>query len=147
MFVDLLRNEDGAIRAQGQSDSVGGSRVEGDDLAVLVHPDGGVECVFAEVADDYAGDAGVEAVDDVAEQVVGHGADRRGLLDFEGDGVGFEEAYPDGEDYFAGEVVEDDDRHLGGGVHHEAANTNFYFWFGGREFVGFRFEAGEVHGL
>jgi len=104
-----------------------------------------VEGVFAEVADDDAGDARVEAVDYVAKEVVGHGTDRGGLLDFEGDGVGFEEAYPDGEDDFAGEVVEDHDGHLGGGVHHKAADADFYFWFGGREFVGFGFEAGEVH--
>jgi len=105
-----------------------------------------VESVLAEVADYYAGDASVEAVDDVAEQVVGHGTDRRGLLDFERDGVCFEEADPDGENDFAGEVVEDHDGHLGGGIHHEAADANFYFRFGGREFFGFGFEAGEMHG-
>ena len=145
MLVDLLGDEDGAVGAEGEGDGVGGAGVDGYDFAVLVHPDGGVEGVFAEVAYDYASDAGVEAVDDIAQEVVGHGADRGGLLDFQRDGVGFEEAYPDGENDFAGEVVEDHDGHLGLGVHHEAANANFYFWFGGRVFVGFGFEAGEVH--
>ena len=144
MFVDLLGDEDGAVGAEGQGDGVGGAGVEGYYLAVLVDPDGGVEGVFAEVAYDYAGDARVEAVDDVAEKVVGHGARGGGLLDFERDGVGFEEAYPYGENDFAGEVVEDHDGILVWGSIIRP-RTNFYFWLGGRVFVGFGFEAGEVH--
>ncbi len=61
----------------------------------------------------------------IAQEVVGHGARGGGLFDLERDGVGFEEADPDGEDEFAGEVVEDDDGHVGGGVHHEAADGDF----------------------
>ena len=145
MLVDLLRDEDGAVGTEGESEGVGGAGVQGYDFAGLVHPDGGVEGVLAEIADDDAGDAGVEAVDDVAEKVVGHGAVRGGLLDLKSDGVGLEETDPDGKDDLTGEIVEDDDGHLGGRVHHEAANAYFYFGFGGRVFFGFGFEAGEVH--
>jgi hypothetical protein len=147
VLVDLLGDEDGAVGAEGQGDGVGGAGVEGYYFAGLVHPDGGVEGVLAEIADDYACDARVEAVDDVAEKIVSHGTDGCCLLDFEGDGVGLEEAYPDGENDFAGEIVEHDDGHLGGGVHHEAADANFYFGLGGWVFFGFGFEAGEVHEL
>jgi len=147
VLVDLLGDEDGAVGTEGQGNGVGGAGVEGDHFAGLVHPDGRVEGILAEVSNDDAGDAGAEAVDDITEQVMGHGANSRGLFDFQGDGVGFKEPYPDGENDFACEIIEDDDGHLGGGIHHEATDTNFHFWFGGRMFVGFGFEAGEMHGL
>jgi hypothetical protein len=131
----------------GKSDGVGGAGVEGDDFAGVVHPDGGVEGVLAESSDDDAGDAGVEAVDGRAQEVVGHGARGGGLLDFEGDGVGLVETDPDGEDDFAGEIVEDHDGHLGGGVHHEATNAHFYFGFKGGFYFVLGFEAGEMHGV
>jgi hypothetical protein len=146
VLVDGVGDEDGAVGAQGKGDGVGGAGVEGYYFAGVVHPDGGVEGVLAEGADDDAGDAGVEAIDRGAKEVVGHGAGCGGLFDFEGDGIGFEEAYPDGEDDFAGEVVEDDDGHFGGGVHHEAADAHFDFWFGGEEWIGLGLEAGKVHG-
>ena len=146
VFENLLRDEDGAVRTKSKSDGVGGAGVEGDDFPALIHPDGGVKGVFAEVADDDAGDAGVEAVDDVAEEVVGHRADRGGLLDFERDGVGFEETDPDGENDFAGEIVEDDDGLAGGGVHHEAPDAHLDFLLGGELLRGLGFEAGQVHG-
>jgi len=110
---ELLADEDGAVAAEGQSDGVRGAGVEGDDFPALVHPDGGVEGVFAEGSDDHAGYAGVEAVDDVAKEVVRHWARSCGFLDLERDGVGFEEADPDGKDDLASEVVEDHDGHLG----------------------------------
>ena len=139
MVEDLLRDEDGAVGTEGESDGVGGAGVERDDLAGVVHPDGGVEGVFAERAYDDAGNARVEAGDGRAQEVVGHGAGGGGFFDFEGDGVGFKETDPDGEDDFSGEVVEDDDGHLGGGIHHEAADA--YFDFGLDGLVRFRSRA------
>jgi len=145
VLEELLADEDGAVGAQCQGDGVGGAGVEGDDFAALVHPDGGVEGVFAEGSDDDSCDAGVEAVDDVAEEIVRHWSRRGGFFDFKSYRVGFEEADPDGEHDFAGEVVEDDDGHLGGGVHHEAADA--YFDVGLRRFfgLGLGLEAGQMH--
>jgi len=147
MVKELLGDEDGAVAAEGQRDGIGGACVESDDFPALVHPDGGVEGVFAERADDYAGDAGVQAVDHVAQEIVRHRAGCGGLFDLEGDGVGFKEADPDGEDDFAGEIVEDNDGHLGGGVHHEAADAYFNVRLGGFQCLGLGLEAGQVHGV
>ncbi len=146
MLVDGVRDEDGAVGAEGEGDGVGGAGVESDDFAGVVHPDGGVEGVLAESSDDDAGDAGVEAVDGTAQQVVGHRARRGCLLDLERDGVGFEETDPDGKNDFAGEVVEDDDWDLGGGIHHEAANAYFDFGLGCGQVFGLGLEAGKMHG-
>jgi len=145
VLEELLADEDGAVAAEGQSDGVRGARVESDDFPALVHPDGGMEGVFAESAHDHAGNAGVETVDDVAEEIVRHRARGCGFLDLERNGVGFEEANPDRENDFAGEVVEDHDRHLGRGVHHEAADADLDVRLGSFLCVGLGFEAGQMH--
>ncbi len=72
----------------------------------------------------------LRAAGEILEEVVGHGAGGGCLLELEGDGVGFEDADPDGEDLIAGDVFEDDDGHVGNGVHHEAADLHL-------DFVGF----------
>ena len=51
-----------------------------------------------DVGDDHALDASVQIFDDVAEQVVGHGPGRRGVLDLHRDRVGLEDPDPDLED-------------------------------------------------
>ena len=112
MFEELLADEDGAVTAEGQCDGIRGTRVEGDDFPALIHPDRGVEGVFAESAYDHAGDASVEAVDDVAEEVVRHRPWGCGFLDLQRDGIGFKKAYPDRENDFTGEIVEYHDGHL-----------------------------------
>ena len=127
VFEDVAVDVDGAVPAQGQRDGVGGAGVEGYGFAGVVHPDDGVEGVVAELGDDDFGDLRVEAAGEILQQVVGHGARRGGLFELEGDGVGFEDADPDGEDEVAGDVLEDDDGHVGDGVHHEAANLHLDF--------------------
>jgi len=112
VFQELLANKDRAVTAQRQGDGVRRTGVQGDDFPALVHPDSGVEGVFAQRTDNHTSDASVEAVDDVAEKIVRHWARSRGFLDLERDGVGFKETNPDGKDDFAGKVVEDHDGHL-----------------------------------
>ena len=146
MLVDLLRDEDGAVGAQRQGDGVGGAGVERYDFAGLVHPDGGVEGVLSEIADNDPGDARVEAVDDAAQKIVGHRPWGGSLLNLEGNGVGLEETNPDRENDLAGEVVEDHNGHLGGRVHHEAADADFDLGLWGCLFFGVGLESGEMHG-
>ncbi len=145
MLKDLVRDEDWAVRTQSERDSVRGASVKGDDFPALIHPDGRVEGVFAEVADDDAGDAAIEALNRRAQKIMRHGTRRRSFFDFERDGVGFEEAHPDGEDDFACEIVQDDDGLAGGGVHHEAPDADLDLGLGGLG-VGFGLESGQVHG-
>jgi hypothetical protein len=145
VFEDLLGDEDGAVRTERESDGVGGARIEGDDFPALIHPYGGMECVFAKVTNDDSRDSRVEAVDNGPQKVVRHGARCGGFFDFESDGVGLKEAHPDRKNHFAGEVVEDDDGLTSGGIHHEAADANFDLRLGSLG-VGFGFEAGQVHG-
>ncbi len=127
VLEDLAVDVDGAVPAQGQGDGVGGAGVEGHGLAGVVHPDDGVEGVVAELGDDDLVDLRVEAAGDVLQEVVGHGARGGGLFELEGDGVGLEDADPDGQDEVAGDVLEDDDGHVGDGVHHQTANLHLDF--------------------
>src|SRR5665213_1222180 len=62
VLVDGVRDKDGAVGTEGESDGVGGAGVEGDGFAGVIHPDGGVEGVLAKSSDDDAGDERVEAV-------------------------------------------------------------------------------------
>ena len=59
----------------------------------------------------HASDLGIQAVDHIAQQVMGHGPGHGGSFNFELDRVGFKQPYPDGEHHFAGQVVEHHDRH------------------------------------
>jgi len=129
VFENFAVDIDGAVPAQGQSDGVGGTGVEGNGLAVVVHPDNGIEGVVAELGDNDLADLGIEAAGEVLQEVVGHGAGCGCLFELEGDGIGLEYADPDGEHEIAAYVFEDDNRHVGDGVHHEAANLHLdFFW-------------------
>jgi hypothetical protein len=133
VFEDFAVDVDGTVPAQGQGDGVGGAGVEGDGLALVVHPDDGVEGVVAELGDDDLADLGIEAAGEILQQVVSHGPGCGCFFELEGDGVGLEYANPDGEDEVAADVLEDDDGHVGDGVHHEAANLHLdFFWSLGR---------------
>ncbi len=146
MLEDLVRDEDGAVGAQREGDGVGWAGIEGDDFPALVHPDGGVEGIFAEVADNNPCDSCVKALNGRAQKVVRHGARRCRLFDFESDGICLKEAHPDGEDDLTGEVVEYDDGLAGGGVHHQAADAYFNLRLKGLRF-GFGLESGQVHAV
>jgi hypothetical protein len=121
---DVAVDVDRAVPAKGQGDGVGGAGVEGDGFACLLHPDDRVEGVAFEFGDDDLLDDGVEASRDIAQEVVRHGAWRGCLVELERDGIGFEDADPDGEDHLAADVLEDDDGHVGDGVHHQAADLH-----------------------
>src|SRR5262249_12112291 len=96
VLEDALVHEDGAIGAEGEGQGVAGTGVDGHALAVALHPDERVKGVFAEVVDDDLLHLDVEAKQDVAQKVMRHRAGRLNFFDFEGDGVGFINAHPDG---------------------------------------------------
>ncbi len=54
--------------------------------------------------------------------VMGRGS--RHLLDLNGDGVGLEDAYPDGHHRVGSNILQHHDGHVGGRVHHQAANPH-----------------------
>ncbi len=70
----------------------------------------------------------VEAAGEILQEIVSHGAGGSGLFELEGDGVCLEYANPDGKDEVAADVLEDDDGHVGDGVHHETANLHLDFF-------------------
>lgn len=77
------------------------------------------ERVVADVDDGDAIDFGLQVVDDVAEQVVGHRPRRVDVLDLQRDRVRFEHADPDGQHARVLIVAKDDDRHVGHGIDRE----------------------------
>ena len=127
VLEDFAVDVDGAVPAEGQGDGVGGAGVEGHGFAGVVEPDDGVEGVVAELGDNDFVNLRVEASGHVLQEVVGHGARRGRLFELKGDGVGLEDTHPDGEDEVTGDVFEDDDGHVGDGIHHQAANLHLDF--------------------
>ena len=63
--------------------------------------------------------------DDVLQQVVRHRPRRRHVLDLQRDGVGLEHTHPDRQDPLPVLVAEDDDRHVGDRIDHQALDRHF----------------------
>src|ERR1051325_10813285 len=79
----------------------------------------GEERVVRQIADDHTIDLAFKVRNDVAEQVVRHRPRRCYVLDLQRDGVRFEDADPDWQHTIAVLVLQDDDRHVRDGVHHQ----------------------------
>ena len=94
-------------------------------LARHVSRSGLVVVPVLQVADDDAIDAPLEVRDDVAQQVVRHGPRRCHVLDLQRDGVRLENADPDRQDPIAVLILQDHDRHVRHGVHHQALDGHF----------------------
>src|SRR6185437_15356551 len=69
----------------------------------------------------------IKADENVLDQVVRHRPRCGDLFDFERDGVSFVNPNPDGQHYVTGDVLQDDDGHVGDRVHHQSTNFHFYF--------------------
>src|ERR1700679_1646462 len=92
---------------------------------MLREPECGKKGVVSKVIDDYAIQLSIQILDDVAEQIVGHGAGRHGLVDLVEDRIELKDANPNGHYSVRSDVFEDDHRHIGCRVHHEAADFDF----------------------
>ena len=114
---------------QGQGHGVGGPAV--DDLvpAVLFDVQLRVIRVFDDVGDDHLGQYGFQVAHDAFDQVVGHGPGRGDALQFQGDGVGFVHADPDGNDFFIVQRFQHHDRRFGYLVHDQADDIHFDEFF------------------
>src|ERR1039457_3081423 len=124
VLQDFVSYKDGAIHAQGERQRVGGTGIDADDVAVPFHPDDGVESIIAQFGDYYLMDGGVETDQDILDEIVGHGARSGDFFDFQGDGVRFVDPDPDGQDGFATNILQNDDRHVADWIHHQAPNLH-----------------------
>jgi len=66
-----------------------------------------------------------ELVDDIADQVMGHGAWWSDLLDLRCNRIGFEWTDPNGKHGLTIDVLEQDDRSVGGRIDQQTANLDF----------------------
>src|SRR6185503_1981905 len=80
------------------------------------------ERVLLEVGDHDLHDPGLDGLEDVLDQVVGHGTGRGDLLELQRDRVGLEDPHPDGQGALVLLVLEDDDRHVGQRIQREPAD-------------------------
>ena len=113
VFVDqLLRGEDGGVRAHRERERIAGARVDLDLEAVADEGDEGVERVVAQLRHRDALQLGVELVDDIGDQVVGHRPRQVGALHPDEDGGRFGVADPDGQELVALDGLQQDDRLL-----------------------------------
>src|ERR1022692_782068 len=126
-FEHGLLHVDGAIQAERQGERVAGARIHADQLAVAVQPDHRVEGIVLELGDHHLAHARAETQQQGLDEVVGHGPRRRDLFDFERDGIRLIYADPDGEHGVAIDVLEDDNGHVGDGIHHKPADFHFDF--------------------
>src|SRR3989442_1228662 len=120
----LFLHVDGRGHPEGQGDGVRGSRVDrvlGLGNLDVKHREEGV---LLEISDDDLEHARVDRLQDVLDQIVGHGPRGRDLLELERDGVGFEDAYPDGERALVLLVAPNDDRHVGQWVERQPAHLH-----------------------
>src|SRR6201993_715146 len=124
---DVVFDKDGAIDAQRKRERVRGARIDADDSAVAFDPDHREEGVVAQFGHNYFANLRLETDQHVLDQVVRHGTRRGDLFDFESDGVGFVDAYPDRQDRIAANVFENHDGHVRYRIHHEPANFHFDF--------------------
>src|SRR5439155_22800085 len=97
LIQDGLVGEDRHLYADGQGDRVAGPRVDLHVASVHLEHDAGEEGVVGEVVDDDVFDAGAQAIDDRAQQVVGEGPGDGHFLEADGDGVRLGGPYPDRE--------------------------------------------------
>src|SRR5229473_3473115 len=123
----LIFDKDGTVHTQCKRERVGGAGINAHHPPFFFQPNDGEESVVFEFGYDHFMNEGVEAGQDVLDEVVRHGAWRCDFLDFERDGVGFVDADPDWKHRVAADVFEEHDWHVGDWVHHEA--TNFHFDF------------------
>jgi len=87
----------------------------------------GVEGIVPDVVDDDLLDGDAELLQEILEEVVGHRAGRWDVLDGQGDGVGFEDPDPYGQDLLVLGVFQDDDGHLRDGVYNETLDLHLDF--------------------
>ncbi len=120
-------HEDRAIEPQRQSERVARPRIDGDQFPVALNPDHREERVVLEFVHDHFLNSRIEADQQCLDEIVRHRARRRDLLDFERDGVRFVDSHPDGQHVGAPDIFQDDDRHVGNGVHHQAADLHLDF--------------------
>src|SRR5262245_12113503 len=82
----------------------------------------GEERVVLEVGHDDLEHLGLERLEDVLDEIVRHRPRRGDLLELERDGVGFEDANPNGQRALVVFVAQDDDRHVRHGIEREPAH-------------------------
>src|SRR5262245_26323891 len=121
---DLLVDVDGRRHPQGERDGVRGTRVDrvlGSAELDMEHREEGV---LLQIGHDHLEHARLQRLQDVLDQVVGHGAGRRDLLQLEGDGVRLEDAHPDLQRPLVLLVAQDDDRHVGDLIQGQSAHLH-----------------------
>src|SRR2546428_3732574 len=122
---DFLVDVDRGRHAEGERDGVRGARVHCVLGLAELEVQHGEEGVFLEVGHDHLEHAGVERLEDVLDEVVGHRTRRRDLFELEGDGVRLEDADPDLQRPLVLLVAEDDDRHVRDSVQGQSAHLHF----------------------
>src|SRR5271166_4502491 len=126
-FQDGLFDVDGAIQAQGQSQRVAGPGIHGDQIAIFVEPDHGVEGVVFQFAYDNFTNASAQAVQQDLDQVMSHRPGSRYFFDLQSDGIGLVDPNPDGQDGIPAEILQNHNGHVRDRIHHQAADFHFYF--------------------
>src|SRR5579885_1727589 len=123
----VVLDENRAVQPQGQGQRVARPCVDGQRLPFPFHPDQGVEGIVAKVVDDYFLHPHLQPQQNVFQQIVRHRARCLHFLDFQGNRVGLVDPHPDGQQRLPFQVAQNDDRHVGDRVHHEAPNFHFDF--------------------
>src|ERR1700721_1279383 len=116
---------DGTVVSKSQSNGVRGARINHDLFTLLLKPESGVEGVISKIIDDYVIELRIQVLNNVAKQIMGHGAGCDRLVNLIEDGIELKDADPYRHDGIRGDVFEDDNRHVGSRVHHKAADFDF----------------------
>ena len=123
----FVLDENGAIEAQSQGERIAGARIERHHFAVALHPDQRVKRIVFQFGDHDFLHVDVEADQDILQQVVRHRAGGLDFFNFQRDGVGFVDADPDRQHAGALRFLQDDNGHVGHGIHHQTSDFDFEF--------------------
>ena len=118
---DLGRGINRRFHPQGDGDSVAGAGVDLKFLPSKLHGDDRVVDIVAQIGNRDAVDGRSDALEDIADEIVGVGARRREILHLDRNRGGFFVADPNGDELFVLDALQDHDggRCFGGGVKHD----------------------------
>ncbi len=94
---DLFSDIDGRVGPQGQGDGIAGATVNGNVIPVHSKVNNSIEGISLQVGNHDLVHVGIELQQNILDQVMGQGSRGIDSLNLQGNGIGLEDSYPDGQ--------------------------------------------------